>query len=98
MYLLTSSLYHFDDVRPDYGIVIFCDGSEYGLGGEERGYGFTVRAVTNVDPNGIRNLIMNDSNEIDVIYDLQGKRLSKVKKGVNIIRTKDGKTKKVVVK
>lgn len=98
MYLLTSSLYHYDDIRPDYGIVVFCDGSEYGLGGEERGYGFTARAVTNIDPNGIRNLILSDSNEIDVINDLQGKRLSKVKKGVNIIRTKDGKTKKVVVK
>ena len=32
------------------------------------------------------------------IYDIQGNRLDDVRKGVNIIRTKDGKTKKVMVK
>ena len=32
------------------------------------------------------------------IYDMQGNRLDNVRKGVNIIRMKDGKTKKVMVK
>ena len=32
------------------------------------------------------------------IFDIQGNRLDDVRKGVNIIRTRDGKTKKVVVK
>ena len=32
------------------------------------------------------------------IYDIQGNRLDDVRKGVNIIRTRDGKTKKVLLK
>ena len=37
-----------------------------------------------------------DANTI--VYDMQGNRLDYVRKGVNIIRMKDGKTKKVMVK
>ena len=33
-----------------------------------------------------------------MIFDIQGNRLDKVRKGVNIIRTRDGKTKKIVMK
>ena len=47
------------------------------------------------EPAGIK-AIMTDSNDAH-IYDIQGNRLDNVRKGVNIIRTKDGKTKKVVL-
>lgn len=98
-YLLTSTLYKYDDdIHPDYGILIYCDGTTYGLSGEERSFGFSARPVTNIDPNGINNITFNNTNEIDGIFDLQGKRLPSVKKGINIIRTKDGRVKKIVAK
>ena len=43
------------------------------------------------------NAIMNDSGNA-LIFDMQGNRLDNVRKGVNIIRTRDGKTKKMIVK
>jgi hypothetical protein len=49
-------------------------------------------------PTGIISVenerLMNDNS----IYDLQGNKLARPKKGLNIIRTNEGKTKKVVVK
>lgn len=43
--------------------------------------------------------IRNDNDKSDVlIFDMQGNKLDNVHKGVNIIRQKDGKTKKVVVR
>jgi len=43
------------------------------------------------------NAIMNGSGNA-LIFDMQGNRLDNVRKGVNIIRTRDGKTKKMMVK
>ena len=53
--------------------------------------------VTGYETTGIRN-INNNAAEADVpaIYNLQGHRLQTMQKGLNIIRTKDGKTKKVM--
>ena len=59
-------------MRPDYGLLIYCDENSYGLAGEERSFGFSARAVTNIDPAGINNLSISDSNEVDRIYDVQG--------------------------
>ena len=47
-------------------------------------------------PNGISSITTSAENTH--IFDLQGNRLEKPHKGVNVIRMKDGKTKKVVVK
>ena len=45
---------------------------------------------------GIKAIV---ANETDVkIFTVSGKPLNKLQKGVNIIRTRDGKTKKIVVK
>ena len=54
--------------------------------------------VTGYETTGIRN-INNNAAEADVpaIYNLQGHRLQTTQKGLNIIRTKDGKTKKVML-
>lgn len=54
--------------------------------------------VTGYETTGIRN-INNNAAEADVpaIYNLQGHRLQTMQKGLNIIRTKDGKTKKVML-
>lgn len=53
--------------------------------------------VTGYETTGIRN-INNNAAEADVpaIYNIQGHRLQTMQKGLNIIRTKDGKTKKVM--
>lgn len=54
--------------------------------------------VTGYETTGIRN-INNKVGEADVpaIYNIQGHRLQTMQKGLNIIRTKDGKTKKVML-
>ena len=93
---LTSALYK-GSVHPDYGLLLYFDSSSYGLGGEERSFGFSVRAVKDANSNRIGNLTMNETNAIDGIYDMQGKRIFKLKKGMNIIKYKNGKTKKVLL-
>jgi hypothetical protein len=45
----------------------------------------------------INNITFNDTDVKDV-FDLSGSRINQLKRGVNIIRTKDGKTMKVWVK
>ena len=98
LYLLLSTLYTNNEVRPDYGLLIYCDENSYGLAGEERSFGFSARAVTSVDPNGISDLRLCDQSDVNSIYDIQGNRLPKVQKGVNIIRYSDGTSKKVYVR
>ena len=48
------------------------------------------------DPSGV-STIKTDSSDA-FIFDIQGNRIDNVRKGVNIIRTKDGKTKKIIMK
>ena len=45
---------------------------------------------------GINGAALNDDITNDKWYDLKGRRISKPKKGVNILRSKSGKTRKVV--
>ena len=49
-------------------------------------------------PTGIISIVNDKLMNDNSIYDLQGNKLARPKKGLNIIRTKEGKTKKVVVK
>ena len=42
--------------------------------------------------------IDNGELKIDKVYDFSGRKLSKMQRGINIIRMKDGTTKKVLVK
>jgi len=55
------------------------------------GFGTIVGLSTGI------NSVTIDSEDA-MIFDMQGNRLDNVRKGVNIIRTRDGKTKKMVVK
>lgn len=48
------------------------------------------------DPSGIKSVSID--SEDAWIFDMQGNRIDNVRKGVNIIRTREGKTKKIVVK
>ena len=56
-----------------------------------KGFGTIVGLST-----GIKTISIDQSDVL--IFDIQGNRLNIVRKGLNIIRTKDGKTKKIVVK
>ena len=49
-------------------------------------------------PTGIISVNSNKNSIDNSVYNLQGHKLSQPQKGLNIIRTNDGKTKKVVVK
>ena len=54
--------------------------------------------VTGYETTGIRNINTNAAEaDVPAIYNLQGHRLQTMQKGLNIIRTKDGKTKKVML-
>ena len=55
------------------------------------GFGSIIGITTD-----IRNIAIDADKAF--IFDMQGNRIDNVRKGVNIIRTRDGKTKKVVVK
>ena len=50
------------------------------------------------EPAAIDGVILEEEDGSRAWYDLQGRRLDGPQKGVNILRTKDGKTKKVVKK
>ena len=50
------------------------------------------------EPAAIDSVILEEEDGSRAWYDLQGRRLDGPQKGVNILRTKDGKTKKVVKK
>lgn len=53
--------------------------------------------VTGYETTGIRNINTNAAEaDVPAIYNIQGHRLQTMQKGLNIIRTKDGKTKKVM--
>lgn len=53
--------------------------------------------VTGYETTGIRNINTNAAEaDVPAIYNIQGHRLQTMQKGLNIIRTKDGKIKKVM--
>ncbi len=56
--------------------------------------------LTESDPNptGIDMLKSNKTEEIKAYYNIDGKRINKLQKGVNIVHMSDGTTSKVVVK
>ena len=56
-----------------------------------------IKEIVEIDPSGI-DQIMSDGQNNATIFTLDGKRMNKPQKGMNIIRMKDGTTRKVVVK
>ena len=55
------------------------------------------KEIIEIDPSGI-DQIMNNENGKAIIFTLDGKRVTTPQRGVNVIRMKDGTTRKVVVK
>ena len=71
-----------------------------------RGY-FTVEGGANInkmsfvfdgDETAIENVEMGADAEVVAIYSLDGRRIEKMQRGINIVKMSDGKTKKVMVK
>jgi methionine-rich copper-binding protein CopC len=50
------------------------------------------------NPDDINAIILEDEDGHQEWYDLKGRRIEKPQKGINILRTEDGKTKKVMVR
>ncbi len=72
------------------------DGAPHWWYGWSRCWGYPVRPVTSRDPSGIVNPSEDESHEIIGIYDLKGHKLDGLGKGINIIKYKNGSSKKVV--
>ena len=49
-------------------------------------------------PSGISNVTVTTDNGVEAIYDLSGKKLNEMQKGINIVRKADGTTVKVLKK
>ena len=64
--------------------------------GWSRCWGYPVRPVTSTDPSGIIKPSIDDTQEIIGIYNLQGHKTDGLGKGINIIKFKNGFSKKVV--
>lgn len=59
--------------------------------------GYSVRPIYNKNQTPIEN-VKSDNKKTDIIYDLNGTRREYPFKGLNIMRSSDGKTKKVMIK
>ena len=49
-------------------------------------------------PSGIDSPITTEENGVKAIYDLSGRKLNEMQKGINIVRKADGTTVKVLKK
>ena len=68
------------------------------IAGDLIGYGPSVSVTfVNEDPTGINNAkLSGDSSEVSAIYNLNGKKISNMGHGINIVRLHDGTVRKIV--
>jgi hypothetical protein len=94
----TATLFNASNGKPSSASILFCEsGAPHYWYGWDRCWGYNVRPVTNYAPSYVSAPIDDDeSGEIVGIYDLQGHKLKSRIKGVNILKYKNGSTKKVV--
>ncbi|MBQ3950150.1 MAG: leucine-rich repeat domain-containing protein, partial [Bacteroidales bacterium] len=76
-----------------YNYVAFVTTSE-----GETFYGELQTFSTSIDPDGIEEVKASEDAVEIARYDLQGRKIAKPQKGINIIRYSDGTTRKVLVK
>ena len=76
-----------------YNYVAFVTTSE-----GETFYGEMQTFTTSFDPDGIEEVKSSEETTEVARYDLQGRMIAKLQKGINIIRYSDGTSKKVLVK
>ena len=67
-------------------------------GNGETFYGEQQSFRTNSDPDGIEDIKASEETTEIARYDIQGRKIAKPQKGINIIRMSDGTTRKVLIK
>ena len=89
--VMTASLIDLD-YETEYFYVAFITTSE-----GETFYGETKSFCTGENLTGIKEIVnlLDDTGRIEAIYDGTGRKLSKMQRGVNVLRMKDGTTRKV---
>ena len=95
--LQTATLFNASNGKPSSASVLYIEeGNPHYWYGWSRCWGYTVRPVTSVDPSGVEPITYEDNNEIIAVYDIHGHRISSVQDGINIIKYKNGKTRKII--
>ena len=59
---------------------------------------FDIIVKFGYDASGISNTVANDAKGNETYYDLGGRRINQMQKGINIVRKADGTTVKVIRK
>ena len=67
-------------------------------GGTMPGYEMYITVAFGYIPSGIDSPITTEENGVKAIYDLSGRKLNEMQKGINIVRKADGTTVKVLKK
>ena len=67
-------------------------------GGTMPGYEMYITVAFGYIPSGIDSPITTEENSVEAIYDLSGRKLNEMQKGINIVRKADGTTVKVLKK
>ncbi len=83
------------DYNTDYSYLAFITTNEGTFYGEEQTF------KTGGDPTGIIEVTNDNASQRKYpagIYDLNGRKLPKMRRGVNIVRFEDGTVKKILVK
>lgn len=68
------------------------------MGGTVPGYEMYIKVAFGYIPSGINSPAATVDNGVEAIYDLSGRKLNEMQKGINIIRKADGTTVKVLKK
>ena len=93
----SATLFNASNGEPSSASVLYCEeGTPHYWYGWSRCWGYNVRPVTSVNPSGISGTSYDCSQEIIGVYDLRGNKQNGLVRGVNIIKYKNGSSKKVV--
>lgn len=94
---LTSDIFDASNGHPNFADIFYIENGEphwwYGWGRE---YGYNARAVSNTLSSDINKMEVA-KDEVTGIFDVNGIKVNKLKKGINIIKYRSGKVKKVFV-
>lgn len=92
----SATIFNASNGNPSMASVLYYEnGSPHYWYGWHRCWGYPVRPVY-VETDGINVVSIDECNEIIGIYDLQGHNLQDFTKGVNIVKYKNGVSKKII--
>lgn len=93
----SATTFNASNGSPSSASVLYCEeGTPHYWYGWSRCWGYNVRPVTYQDPSSITVPSSKEDMTIIGIYDLYGHKLDQYQKGVNIVRFKNGSTKKIM--